>query len=111
MSIPSTTWWLSRNIPPRSSKIPGTGCPGIIRPAYPSTIPDDPAPPNILNQRCAACCAKTGRHGERLPPSLTPGKFFLATQAYRKHTKARALFQQAFNIELPLKPYLFHNDL
>src|SRR3972149_588703 len=86
MSIPSTTWWLSRNIPPRSSKIPGTGCPGIIRPAYPSTIPDDPAPPNILNQRCAACCAKTGRHGERLPPSLTPGKFFLATQAYRKHT-------------------------
>ncbi|MDO9585110.1 MAG: hypothetical protein Q7I93_01340, partial [Syntrophales bacterium] len=34
----------------------------------------------------AAYGAKTGRHGEPLSLSLTPGKFFPATQACRKLT-------------------------
>jgi mRNA-degrading endonuclease toxin of MazEF toxin-antitoxin module len=34
----------------------------------------------------AACGATTGRFGERLPLSLTPGKIFPATQSCRKLT-------------------------
>src|SRR3972149_8774687 len=85
MSIPSTTWWPSRSIPPRSSRTPAIGCPGITRPAYPSTIPDEADPPNILNHTLPAVL-QPGDMREPLLPSLAHGKFFSATQAYRKLT-------------------------
>ena len=65
------TWWPSRNIPPRSSKTLETGCHGITRPASPLTIPDEPAPPNILNQRLP--WRRNRKAGDRLPP---PSKYF-----------------------------------
>src|SRR3989337_4406988 len=85
MSIPSTTWRPSRSIPPRSSRTPAIGCPGITRPAYPSTIPDEADPPNILNHTLPAVL-QPGDMREPLLPSLAHGKFFSATQAYRKLT-------------------------
>ena len=75
MSIPSTTWWPSRSIPPRSSRTPATGCPGITRPAYPSTIPDEPAPPSILNQSLPAAL-QPGCLGGTLCPQATPQSHF-----------------------------------
>src|SRR3989339_1656222 len=75
MSIPSTTWWPSRSIPPRSSITPATGCHGITRPASPSTILDEPALPNILNQTLTAVL-QPGGLGNVYPSASSPADFF-----------------------------------
>ena len=56
-------------------KNPGTGCPGIIRTASPSTIPDESAPPNILNQTLPAAL-QPGSLGNVCPSASPPANFF-----------------------------------
>src|SRR3972149_11083973 len=96
MSIPSTTWWPSRSIPPRSSKTPAIGCPGITRPAYPSTIPDEADPHTILNQPLPAVL-QPGGMGNVCPPSSTPATFFRYAGLPETHVICN--LQVFFNIE------------
>ncbi|MDO8723632.1 MAG: hypothetical protein Q7J31_15605, partial [Syntrophales bacterium] len=54
---------------------PGTGCPGITRPAYPSTIPEESVPPYILNQRLPTAAQPQGWE-EKYAPNLAPEIIF-----------------------------------
>jgi len=58
---------------------------GIIRPASPSTIPEESAPPNILNQGLPLATHPKG--WEESHPSPAPSwNLFSATQFHRKDT-------------------------
>jgi hypothetical protein len=58
---------------------------GIIRPASPSTIPEESAPPNILNQGLPLATHPQG--WEESHPSPAPSwNLFFATQFHRKDT-------------------------
>src|SRR4030043_2235825 len=100
MSIPSTTWWPSRNIPPRFSKTLGTGCPGITRAVYLSTIPDEPAPPNILNQTLPTA-PQPGGLGNVCLPASPPANFFPLYKLAGR-TRQRNYTSESTELHLPV---------